>query len=102
MSTTTVRANARTLTDRDDPSELFRKFMEDLDETQLSPAFAALHREFRAAVEGEDAAFLAFDGTDAAMARAMGGLAAYPRDRSRIRQGPCYSYGAADVGNGTS
>jgi hypothetical protein len=69
MPNATVRANARTLPDSDHVTELFRKSLEDLDETELSPAFAALHREFRVAVDGEDAALAAFDGTPAAAAR---------------------------------
>ena len=69
MPNATARANARTLPEAaDDVGELFRKSMEDLDEAELSPAFAALHREFRVAVDGEDAAIAAFDGTEAAMA----------------------------------
>jgi hypothetical protein len=72
MPNATVRAKARTLPEAaDDVGELFRKSLEDLDETELSPAFAALHREFHVAVDGEDAAIAAFDGTEAAMARVM-------------------------------
>jgi hypothetical protein len=62
----TVRANARTLPETDDVGELFRKHMHELNEAELSPEFAALHREFRVAVDQEDAAIAAFDGTQAA------------------------------------
>jgi hypothetical protein len=49
--------------------ELFRKFMQELDETELFSEFPALHREFRVAIDEEDAAIAAFDGTQAAAAR---------------------------------
>ena len=67
MPNATVRANARTLPEAD-VGELFRKHMHELNEAELSPEFAALHREFRVAVEQEDAAIAAFDGTQAATA----------------------------------
>ncbi len=68
MPNATPRANARTLSETTDVGELFRKSMQELNETELSPEFAALHREFRIAVDEEDRAIAAFDGTQAAAA----------------------------------